>query len=194
MDDRIDSASTALLVVDMQLGAFDGVRIAPLPQAETLLAQARVLIDAARRAQLSVIYVQHRGDIGDEFEPDTSHFDVHPALDPRSGDLFVQKEEGSAFVGTGLEALLKQHGIDRLIVCGLQSEYCITATTRSAIDLGYAPVLAADGHGTRDTDGDAASTITERQNALLLSLGATLLPVRSVVEALATSRAGSSSL
>lgn len=47
---------------------------------------------------------------------------------------------------------MEQLGIGRLVICGLQTEFCIDATVRAALSHGYDVTLAADAH----TTGDAA--------------------------------------
>ncbi|WP_296081496.1 isochorismatase family protein, partial [uncultured Agrobacterium sp.] len=47
------------------------------------------------------------------------------------------KHRHSAFVGTGLEVWLTQHGINHLIISGIRTEQCCETTARHASDLGY---------------------------------------------------------
>ena len=49
---------------------------------------------------------------------------------------------------TGLHEHLHSIGAERLVICGLQSEYCVEMTTRRAFNLGYGITLVADGHST----------------------------------------------
>ena len=49
---------------------------------------------------------------------------------------------------TGLHEHLHSIGAERLVICGLQSEYCGDTTTRRALNLGYGITLVADGHST----------------------------------------------
>lgn len=48
-----------------------------------------------------------------------------------------RKNRHSAFIGTGLDVWLTQHGINRLIVSGIRTEQCCETTTRQGSDLGY---------------------------------------------------------
>jgi streptothricin hydrolase len=54
------------------------------------------------------------------------------------------------FHKTGLSSLLIKHGVRHLAVCGVMSEMCVSATARSALNLGYHVVLPHDGHATYD--------------------------------------------
>lgn len=50
----------------------------------------------------------------------------------------------SGFANTDLDLLLKQHGIQQLIVVGLIAHTCVDATVRSAVDLGYQVTVVKD--------------------------------------------------
>lgn len=57
--------------------------------------------------------------------------DYH-GVQPRSGDLEVQKTLFSSFAGTDFEARLRARGIDTLVVCGFTTECCVDCTVRDA--------------------------------------------------------------
>ena len=56
---------------------------------------------------------------------------------------------------TGLSEQYSQGGIRRLVLAGIQTDYCVDTTCRRAFSLGYDVTLVADGHTT--WDGDAFS-------------------------------------
>jgi nicotinamidase-related amidase len=66
------------------------------------------------------------------------------------GDPIVPKTATDSFHQTTLQALLQQLGVNQLVVCGLQSEFCVDTTVRRALGLGYPVTLVADGHSTMD--------------------------------------------
>jgi nicotinamidase-related amidase len=55
---------TALMVIDLQVGMFNGVQIAPIPAGEALLTRVGAVIARARLAGVPVIYVRHGGPPG----------------------------------------------------------------------------------------------------------------------------------
>jgi nicotinamidase/pyrazinamidase len=60
---------------------------------------------------------------------------------------------------TELEDLLRRRGIERVVVCGLATDYCVLATALDAIRLGFAVELVADGVAAvnlQPDDGDRA--------------------------------------
>jgi nicotinamidase/pyrazinamidase len=65
-------------------------------------------------------------------------------------------------IPTELDALLRDRGIDRVVVCGLATDYCVKATAIDAIRLGYAVELLADGVAAVELDlGDGARAIDD---------------------------------
>ncbi len=77
------------------------------------------------------------------------------------------KHRGSAFHGTDFDAKLRAAGIETLIVCGMQSEYCVDSAVRGAVERGYRVVLPADGHTTADTPVLAGTQIVAHENRTL---------------------------
>ena len=55
-----------------------------------------------------------------------------------------RQEDHSAFAGTDLQAWLTEHGITRVVVCGIRTEQCCETTSRHASDLGYAVDYVTD--------------------------------------------------
>ena len=93
---------------------------------------------------------------------------------PAPGELVVAKHASSSFEGTDLDAQLKAKGVKKLVVCGLQSEFCVSNTTRSALQLGYAVSVAQDGHSTWPSEGRSAAEIETDVNTRLAGAGAVL--------------------
>jgi nicotinamidase-related amidase len=165
---------TALLVIDVQRGAFDGVRCEPITDAQRLVDHSVALIHAAREAAVPIVFIQHCAEPGDAFEEGSPHGELHEALQPLSGDKVLKKHASSAFQGTDLAGLLDGLGAERLVVCGLQSEFCVFNTSRSALDKGFALTVAEDGHTTWPSKTETANAISARINEDLQKRGAEL--------------------
>ena len=88
---------------------------------------------------------------------------LHAGLDAAHVDVIVDKgtdpgtEGYSGFDGTGLAALLRDRGIDRITVAGLATDYCVRATALDALRAGFA--VTVDDRASRgiDPDGSAAA-------------------------------------
>jgi len=80
--------------------------------------------------------------------------------DPMSGEQ----------IPTQLDALLRSHGVERVVICGLATDYCVKATTLDAIRLGYQATVLVDAIAAVELEpGDA-----ERAIGQMLDAGATL--------------------
>jgi|CZKI01.1.fsa_nt_gi nicotinamidase-related amidase len=167
-------SSTALLVIDVQRSAFDGVFFPPIDRPEDLVSNARLLVDAAHHSGTPVIFVQHCEGVGQPFEVGMPHWEFHDKLTQIAGDLIIRKYASSAFEKTDLNAKLRALGVRDLVVCGLQSEHCVTNTSKSALTLGYNVRVASDGHSTWPSKGQTSKAIVEGVNSELQSLGAVL--------------------
>jgi nicotinamidase-related amidase len=165
---------TALLVVDVQRNMFE---LTPaVADGIELLATLSSLIARARVAGAPVVFVRNCGGPGDPDEPGTPGWELAPALPRLAAEPIVDKRAGDAFEGTNLDTLLKSRGVRRVVVAGLQSEFCIQATCRGGARRGYTMTLASDAHGTYDTPGgpSALETIAS-QNAALAADGVVAL-------------------
>lgn len=65
-------------------------------------------------------------------------------------------------------------------IAGMQTDYCINATSRRAADLGYRPILAADAHTTFDEGDQTAEEIIARHNRDLADASVDLQPSSAI--------------
>ncbi|KHD89334.1 MAG: hypothetical protein OM95_04200 [Bdellovibrio sp. ArHS] len=156
---------TALMIIDAQVHMFAPPN--PVYQAEELLERLKKLLSLARASGTQVIFVQNNGSVGESDEPRTRGWLIHPELEVVMGDMVLQKAEGSAYAGNDLEKRLKQIGIKKLIIAGLQSEYCILTNCEKSIDAGFEVILVSDAHSTYDSGTQKASEIIAAINARL---------------------------
>lgn len=152
-------ADAALVVVDVQAGLDDpkyGAR--NNPDAEQRIAD---LLAAWRRQGRPVVHVQHMSiTAGSPLRPGLPGNAIKPEARPVEGEPVFRKTVNSAFVGTGLEAHLRQRGIDHLVVVGLTTDHCVSATVRTAADLGFRVTVVDDATATferRAPDGEHLS-------------------------------------
>lgn len=169
------TANTALLIIDVQTGLFDEGAY----HADDLLANVGSLTTQARKANVPVIYIQHAADHPDDsLHPDNPGHAIHPPIAPQPGELIVKKSVADSFQNTTLRQELESRGIKNLVIAGMQTDYCVNATTRRAVDLGYDVTLVSDAH----TTGDSENTrqVIDQHNKDFSSIGAHLLPTDKV--------------
>lgn len=169
---------TALLVIDVQVGLFEDE--IPIYNAQVLFDNINLLLKGAYQAGSPVIYIQHIGEEGDALHPSGPGFAIHPVVAPNAGDLHVHKSYPDSFQETPLQVLLEGLQVRRLVIAGLQTEYCIDATCRRAFSLGYQVNLAADAHSTCDTSLLSAAQIIAHHNLTLNGTFAEVLPTDQI--------------
>ena len=175
---EIDQEQTAVLLVDMQNafasrgGMLDlaGIDVKPAAQA---VANARIVVEAARSAGIPVIYLvmgyaADQSNAGGEDSPNprkelalrlmrerpelqgklltygTWDFQIVDGLTPHPGELVITKPRYSGFIGTALDAELRSRGIRALLMAGIASNVCVESTLRDAYFHEYWPVMVED--------------------------------------------------
>lgn len=154
----------ALLVIDVQKALVKGAF-----REHDVMRAIGIVIDKVRSRGGIIVYIQH---CHRHFEPlmkGKPGWDLHELLDVREEDFIVEKEASDAFYQSGLDEVLQQAQVDHLYVTGLQTEYCVDATCRSALSKGYNVTLVSDGHTTGDAILSAKKTI-EHHNFILANL------------------------
>ena len=175
----------ALIVVDVQRGFDDpawGARNNPACEENV----AR-LIDAYRRRGDALVFVRH-----DSHEPNSplspgtrgNEFQDVVTGEP---DLLVTKHVNSSFLGDPpLDPWLRERGIDRIAICGIQTNMCCETTARMGGNLGYDVRFVLDATHTFDLtapDGSVleADLLTQVTAANLHGEFATVVQTRDVV-------------
>ena len=138
------TAAAALIVIDMQRAFVEGP--GAIPSIGTVLQAAQRQIQAAHDAGALVVFLQNDGRPEEPDQPGSTGWEL--AFEPQPGDAVVRKRHDNGFAGTDLDALLRNHDVKKVSICGVMSEMCVAATARSAIERGYEVVLAHDAHGT----------------------------------------------
>jgi nicotinamidase-related amidase len=156
---------TMLLIVDAQVNQFEppmAVHDGPL-----ILGRLKSLVERARTARVPVAFVQNDGGEIDPDFPGTPGWALHPELLPVGNEKVYRKASTDSFHETGLLEDLRAAGIRDLVIAGMQSNYCIDATTRRAVQEGFNVTLVSDAHSTFSFTEEPASAIIEAQNAAL---------------------------
>ncbi len=159
------SERTALLIIDAQVGLIEGSR-GPVFKADLLLENLKSMLNKAREANVSVIYIQD----DDVATVGSSEWEIHPSISPIKGELVIRKKATDAFYGTNLDERLKSKEITKLVVGGCKTEYCVDTTCRKATTLGYNVILVGDAHSTTDNKVLTAEQIIAHHNCNLHGL------------------------
>ena len=176
----------ALLLIDVQQG-FDapGWGARNNPEAELNIVR---LLEAWRKAGWPILHVQHisvePGSVLGAGEPGA---ELKPEAVPAAGEPLFQKHVNSAFIGTDLEAYLRERGITALVIVGLTTNHCVSTTARMAGNLGFDTYVVDDATATFDRVGhDGRRYNAEEVHAIsLASLHGEFATVVGTKEALA---------
>lgn len=134
-------SKTVLLVVDVQQALIDA---SPVREDEFLI-NLKMLIDAAHAGGTEVVYVRHDSGPDDVLEAGTDGWQLHRSLKPRTNEHVFDKKVNSAFNKTGLHEYLQGNNVNRIVLCGMQTEYCIDTTCKVAFELGYDVIIPSGG-------------------------------------------------
>jgi nicotinamidase-related amidase len=154
----------ALIIIDMQQGAF--VEGPPIHDATGLIGRLNRLADAVRARDGAVVFIQHDGPPGAPFHPDMPGWKLIEDLAPRPADTVIRKQSCDAFLETSLDEFLQSCAIERLIITGWATDYCVDTTVRSALARGYPTVVPSDGHTAASRPHLPAEKIIEHHNAI----------------------------
>lgn len=155
----------ALLVVDMQVGLFNGPEV-PYEKNQ-ILSNINHLITQAHEANVPIFFVQHTGPDESPIAAGALFWQLLPELKVAKEDVVFNKTKPSCFFGTQLASNLTDANVSELIIVGMKTQYCIDTTCRVAAELGFQPVLVADAHTCMDTPILSAKNIIEHHNATL---------------------------
>jgi nicotinamidase-related amidase len=170
---------TAVLVIDVQQGLCEGAGAA-FDCAGTI-SRINLVTEKARLARVPVIFIQHESD-GGYLEHGSDAWQLANGLKVVAGDLKVRKTTPDSFLRTNLGETLRRLQIDKLVVCGMHSEFCVDTTTRKALALGFPVVLVSDAHTSAGNSAITAEQVIAHHNATLTnisSFGPRAITVRS---------------
>jgi nicotinamidase-related amidase len=172
---QIDVSRSALIIIDMQRdflepGGFGAALGNDVSLLKAAVEPIRNVLKAARETGMLVIHTRegHRPDLADapplnvnRGDPQTRigapgpmgrilvrgepGHDIIPELYPVAGEPVIDKPGKGAFYQTDLELMLKNRGIETLMVCGVTTEVCVNTTIREANDRGFRCIALSDG-------------------------------------------------
>ena len=134
---------TALLIIDVQKG-LDHPSLGKRnnPEAESNMA---LLLSEWRKHERPIIHIQHNSvEPNSKLRPELPGNAFKDEVLPLPSEKQFGKTVNSAFIGTGLGDYLHEHDISSLVIVGLTTDHCVSASTRNASDLGFDVTLVSD--------------------------------------------------
>jgi ureidoacrylate peracid hydrolase len=166
--DNLDPAKSALIVIDLQNGfMMKGIAHALCEQAIEIVPNVNRLAAAVRRTGGMVVWIQNAAtpesmqswSVRDDMDgpertarrvasmaPGTKGYELWADLDVKPEDLVIQKTRFSAFIqgASNLEAVLRAHSIDTVIVTGTVTNVCCESTARDAMMRNFKTIMVTD--------------------------------------------------
>jgi len=170
----VEAGRSALIIIDMQRdflepGGFGAALGNDVSRLERAVGPCKDVLTAARKAGLLVIHTRegHRPDLTDApplkvnrgdpamrigapgpmgrilVRGEPGH-DIIRELYPVAGEPVIDKPGKGAFYQTDLELVLRNRGIETLLLCGVTTEVCVNTTVREANDRGFRCIVLAD--------------------------------------------------
>lgn len=157
-----DPARTCLLLVDTQNCVWNPEVAKGLPEfdrhvRETVLPNLQNMVAGCRAAGVEVMYTVMENLTRDgrdrSLDYKLSNFfiakgswgaKVFNALAPGDDDIVLPKTSSGVFNSTNIDYLLRNIGIDTLIVTGFLTDQCVDHTLRDAADRGFYPICVSD--------------------------------------------------
>ena len=197
--DVIDPNKTAMIVVDMQNDFVASGAVMETPAARQIVPKIAEALRICRNAGIKIIYTAHVHrrdgcDMGlfDDLHPPIANRDalvdgtpgveVYPDLAPAPAEHVIKKHRYSGFFGTDLDIILREWGVDTVIISGTTTENCCHATARDAMFRNYRVVFLSDATATYDYPdrGFGAMPAAKVHHATIVILAASTAHVMSV--------------
>lgn len=189
LQERIDPAHTAILLIDMQKDlVYDGFLCdqagRDLTATRSVIPTMKRLLNAARASGALICHVgfwtlpEHGSDSAPWLAQrrrstyssdvlciaDTEGAEFIDELAPASGELVIHKHRYSAFKGTDLDMTLRARNIQTVITTGVSTNVCVESTLRDAFETGYYVCIPSDATASWDMSLHEATlqTVTHR--------------------------------
>jgi len=155
----LDPKRTAIMAMDFQ---NDILEITPNYREKDLLGTVKSVLDAGRRQGVPIVYitVSFRSDYADApvhsplfqavkqegvLKAGTPGAAICDELKPQAGDIVINKHCVDPFNGTHLHNILRNRGIDTLVLMGVWTNYVVETAARTGADCGYRVIVVTDG-------------------------------------------------
>jgi len=167
----LDLSNSALIVIDMQDFFLDEKSHAYIPTSELIVPNVQALIEIFRAKGLPVVFSKHSHKDGEdlgmmgkwwsdpmmESDPLIKISDKMPVDD---ADMVIHKNRYSVFHETNLASILREKGVEKVVITGVATHLCCESTARAAFMLDFEVYFVIDGTASWDEDMHLASIKT----------------------------------
>jgi nicotinamidase-related amidase len=136
----------ALMIIDMQKEFYVGQIKDQMDRATEYI---NAVVPMFEEKGWPVIWVQDVSE-SDGVVPGTDGFEFIESLKPGPDAIRIHKTYGNSFNKTDVDKILKENGVDTVVLTGFCAEFCVLSTYRGAKDLDYFPVILKNGIASSD--------------------------------------------
>lgn len=137
-----------LLVIDMQKGLVCD----ELYNYGAFLKNVVRLVETARKTKTEVIFFKHDAGKNSGLTFGDDDFEITSEIAPRDNEKVFVKTINSCFGNHEFKEYMEHQSDKRLMIVGLQTNYCIDATVKSAFERGYDVIIPEGTNSTFDND------------------------------------------
>ncbi len=166
---QVEPGRTALLLIDLQKGEYNERKIKAEPEhayfwdrlAGVVIPNGQKLLAACRGAGVEVLFTTVECYTLDGRDRSLDYkvsgifaakgsweAEVIDELKPMPNEISIPKMSSSVFMSTNIEYVLRNLGIEFLMVMGVVTDQCVESAVRDACDLGFLVTLIEDGCAT----------------------------------------------
>ena len=162
---------TSLIMIDCQNTYREGIM--RLEGVEAAMAEAARLLARARAAGIPIFHIMHDAGEGSPYDVHAEIGQISEQVAPVAGEPVIVKNYPNSFVGTDLDARLREAPGRDLILAGFMTHMCVNSTARGAFNLGYRPTVVASATATRELPGAGGVPVPAQalQAASLAAIG-----------------------
>ncbi len=154
-------------VARMLVERFPDVASYYIPRIRDTIANTRRLLDAFRCLNREIVFTRHGALLEDGrdmiqrrqlrdmdareqtdrptlWAKGSQEHEVIAELAPMDHELVIDKNASSPFNGTGIDQLLRNMGLETLVMTGMATDMCVETTARDAADRGYNVIVVED--------------------------------------------------
>ncbi|RQG87898.1 cysteine hydrolase [Natrarchaeobius halalkaliphilus] len=166
-DLELEAKNTAVIVVDMENDFVAEGAPLETPMGRAFVDELNTFLTECRDAGSQIVYTTHvhresgcdMGTMADIWVPieqqaglvdETEGVEIYDPISPEEDDILIKKHRYSGFYGTDLDIILRNSGIENVVITGVTTENCCAMTARAAQFRDYDVVFLADLTGTFD--------------------------------------------
>ncbi len=173
-----------LVIVDMQEASFANP---DKYDSDGVIERINLLSEHTRNHGGKVIFIQHDGTKEEGLLPYTKGWEIIRKLIKKDSDIIIRKSINDSFQNTELKNILLGLKIEKFIIAGWATDFCVDSTVRSAVSLGFNVVVASDCHTVSNRPHLNAKKVIEHhnwiwQNLIVLENSIEVLPLSKLCD------------